>query len=120
MSLPTTNTTCDIYRSGNNPPAPPDVPGVRCFLQPKGTSTLTTQNYTHVMLVAPTTDIRDAYSPGFTPGAQADKVYVPNQNGTLFTVVLVRRAGRGTVLDHKQVLLLRTTGATITWPTNDL
>ena len=55
MALPFTNTTCDIYRSGNSPPASPDVAGVRCVLTPRGQSTLTSDLYTHVLLVPPTT-----------------------------------------------------------------
>ncbi len=118
MALPTSNTTCDIYRSGNSPPAAPDVAAVKCFLEPKGQSTLTTQNYTHVLWVGPTIDIRDDTSGGtFSVGANTDKVYVPDKNGTLFKVVLVRRYARGTPVDHKKALLLRQAPS---WPTDNL
>ena len=56
----------------------------------------------------------------FTAGARADSVYVPDRNGTRFLVVLVRRKGRGTALDHKEVLLQRVPGTNVNWPTNDL
>src|SRR5262249_59254420 len=98
MTVPTTNTTCDIYRSTSPPPpAAPDVAGVKCFLNPKGQSTLTTGVYTHVLLVPTGTDVRDQF-PGntFGVGPAADIVYVPDKNGTKFLVVLVRRQGRGT------------------------
>jgi hypothetical protein len=130
MTLPHTNTTCDVYRAGNGPPAAPDVAGVRCHLTPKGASTLTTVLYTHVLLVPPTTDVRDGYvvtslqaNPGNTATVQlgvADRVYVPDRNGTLFRVVLVRRQGQGTGLDHKVVLLARDDGGNIPWPTDNV
>jgi hypothetical protein len=120
MALPASNTTCDIYRSGNAPPASPDVPGVKCYLGPKGASTLTTQNYTHVLLLPPTTDVRDDYAQGFVAGANADHVWIPNKNGTRFDVVLVRRIGRGTSLDHKYVLLVRVPGSNVPWPTDNV
>jgi hypothetical protein len=124
MTVPYANTTCDIYRHGNTPPSAPDVPGVVCALEPKGQSTLTTPDYTHVLLVSPTTDIRDDFSPGtLTAGPNADTVWIPNKNGTSFTVILVRRKARGTTMDHKQVLLMREKGSgspSVPWPTNDL
>jgi hypothetical protein len=117
MAVSGANTTCDIYRSGNAPPAAPDVPGVSCVLVAKGQSSLTTLYYTHVLLVSATTDIRDNFSSTFTPGPSCDTVYVPDRNGTQFQVLLVRRKGRGTGGDVKEALLLRTG---VTYPTNDL
>ncbi len=119
MTLPATNTTCDIYRSGNSPPAAPDVAGVACYFAPKGRSTLTTPNFTHILLVPATTDIRDQYTPGsLTYGGTSDKVYIPDKtSNVMYRVVLVRRVALGTSLDHKEVLLVR---QTTTWPTNDL
>jgi hypothetical protein len=117
MALPmTANTTCDIYRAGNAPPASPDVAGVKCYLAPKGQSTLTTNNYTHVLYVTQGTDVRDG-SGGLGVGTNPDHVYVPDKNGTAFTVVLVRRVGRGTAVDCLQVLLNRNAP---TWPTQNL
>src|SRR5258708_5701069 len=126
MALPMPpNTTCDIYRSGHTPPAAPDVAGVKCYLAPKGQSTLTTPQsvssvgYTHEMSVGPTTDIRDGTSvPSLMPASGGDTVYIPNKNGTLFAVCIVRRYGRGTSVDHKRVLLQR--GAISTWPTDNV
>ena len=52
MPLPIApNTTCDIYRVTNSPPAAPDVAGVRCYLGPRGQSTLTTGNYQYELWV---------------------------------------------------------------------
>jgi hypothetical protein len=121
MALPTSNTTCDIYRTGRSPPAAPDVAGVKCYLAPKGQSSLTTQYYTHVMLVAPTTDVRDdLVASGLTVGPNADTVYVPDKTGVMYQVLLVRRDGRGTALDHKEVLLLRRVSPTNFWPSDNV
>jgi hypothetical protein len=124
MTVPYTNTTCDVYRHGNSPPSAPDVPGVKCALLPKGQSTLTTPDYTHLLLVPTTTDIRDDFSAGsLSAGTNADSLWIPNQNGTGFTVILVRRKGRGTAMDHKEVLLMREKGSgsqSVPWPTNDV
>jgi hypothetical protein len=120
MALASTNTTCDVYRVGRTPPAPPDVAGVRCLLNPKGQSTLTSGWYTHVMLVPTTTDVRDDFQQaGGAPaaGPNSDFVYVPDKNGQKYQVVEVRRQGRGTALDCKQVLLYR---LTVTWPQDNL
>ncbi len=121
MALPATNTTCDIYRNGNGPPATPDVAGVRCLLLPKGRSTLTTDRFTHVMYVPPTTDIRDKTAT--LPidlninTTECDWVWIPDRNGVKYGVVLVRRTARGTALDAKEVLLRR---QAVTWPSDNL
>jgi hypothetical protein len=122
MALPYSNTTCDIYRASNGPPAAPDVAGVKCALEPRGQSVLTTGTYTHVLLVGPTVDVRDGFISGsFSPNpTQADSVYVPDRNGVKYVVVLVRRKGRGTALDHKQVLLERVSSGSVNWPTDDV
>ncbi len=120
MAIPVLpNDTCDIYRAANSPPATPDVKGVKCYLKPKGQSSLTTPYYTHLMLVAVETDIRDDYDHGnFTAGAGSSNwVWVPDMNGNKFNVILVRRVGKGTPLDHKQVLLKR---VATTYPSEDL
>jgi hypothetical protein len=114
------NTTCDIFRSTNNTQTP-DVAGVSCYLAPRGQSTLTTPYFTHLLLVPPGTDVRDDYQQGsLNYGTNTDKVIVP-QTGSVgaqpFKVVLVRRVGRGTSVDHLQVLLERLTGS---WPTQNL
>jgi hypothetical protein len=118
------NTTCDIYRVGNSPPSAPDVAGVKCFLVPKfsaghharwgGTAPY---NYTHILYVDYTTDIRDAYNAGAIP-ATMDTVYIPDKTSkTSWLVVFVERVSRGTGLDHKRVYLRRQGPA---WPTNDV
>jgi hypothetical protein len=118
MALPSTNTTCDIYRSGTGPPSAPAVAGVRCHLEAHGQSTLTSSAYTHVLLLDADVDVRDEYAAdSFGLTTAADSVWVPDQNGTEFKVVLVRRQGRGTPLDHKHVLLVRETPS---WPTDDV
>jgi hypothetical protein len=107
MALPYTNTTCDVYRVTNAPPGAPDVAGVKCYLVPRGQSTLTTSNYQYELWVAPDVDLRDngAGDLGSTGG---DKVYIPDKDGGVqYQVVLVRRHGRGTPLDHKRALLTR-------------
>ncbi|MCS6851768.1 MAG: hypothetical protein NZ700_11440 [Gemmataceae bacterium] len=111
------NTTCDIYRDGQGPPAPPAQAGVACRLEPHPEySTQTAPLFTHVLLVAPTVDIRDDY-PNFPDGRTGDKVYVPDRHGTLFRVVLVRRQLRGTDQDHKRVLLRR---QAVNWPSDNV
>jgi hypothetical protein len=119
------NTSCDIYRNGRAPPLAPDVAGVRCYLAPKGQSTLTSRQgsgsstgYSHIMHVPVSTDVRDGSGPAsIGPTAANDSVYVPNQNGQQFIVVLVRRRGYGSAVDHLEVLLNR---AAVTWPQSNL
>lgn len=120
MALPVSNTTCDIYRSTSpSPPNPPDVADVPCYFSAKGASTLTTPYYTHKLLIGPDVDIRDDYTPGsMSAGANCDRVYVPDQTSpTYYRVLLVRRVGRGTALDHKECLLQR---VATTWPSDDV
>lgn len=118
MAVPAPNTTCDIYRFTNAPPGAPNVAAVPCHLARGGASELTTRYYTHVLRVPATTDLRDQFVPAtLSAGAQADTVYVPDQSGVGYRVVLVRRVGRGTPLDHKEALLLRNS---IAWPTDNI
>jgi hypothetical protein len=119
-TLPIPNTTtCDIYRFGNSPPAAPDVAGVKIALAPRGQSTLTTNNYTHVAYVPWSTDIRHSgNAPGqLSLGTQADTIYVPDKTGVAYGVVLVRRINRGGAMDMKQVILQL---QPLTWPTNNV
>jgi hypothetical protein len=129
MTLPLTNTTCDIYHTGNGPPNPPDVAGVACFFKPinrhainYGTSPSSLPFATHLLLVPATTDIRDGFtstSPTQGLGAGSyDTVYIPNKNSNVsYKVAEVKRVGLGTPLDHKRVYLIR---GQVTYPTNDL
>jgi hypothetical protein len=125
MALPIApNTTCDIYRVGVAPPAAPSVAGVPCFLKADwragqeagdrpGSGAL---NWTHVMLVDVSVDIRDVYAGQVAPAPQ-DSVYVPDQNGTRFLVMFIERVQRGSSQEHKRVYLERQLPV---WPTNEL
>lgn len=140
MALPlTANTTCDIYRNANAPPAAPDVAGVSIFLSPDWATShrgaavsaaQTASRWTHVALMPPTTDVRDAYDPGGAgappPGSFGydnylgngqDHIWIPDQNGTRFDVIFVERIGLGTATDAKRVYLQRQRP---TWPSNNL
>ena len=116
---PMVNTTCDIYHSTSAPPpSNPDVAAVKCHLEPAGQdNTLVLNNYTHVLWVGSAIDIRDGGN-NLTAGSTADTVYIPDLNGTKFTVVLVRRYSIGKRTDHKRALLLRQ--ATPAYPTDNL
>lgn len=124
MSLPTAaNTTCDVYRSTNAPPAAPDVAAVPCFLRPAyqegrlASAGTPTKPYTHVMLVAADVDVRDWYA-GEGAYMTQDLVYVPSGSTAVsYRVRFVERVGRGTQLDHKRVFLDRFVQS---WPTDDL
>src|SRR5436305_11351394 len=110
-SLPTAaNTTCDVYRSGNAPPAAPDESAVPCFLRPAfregEEATEGRSPYTHVMLVAADVDVRDWYVGGGSYSTQ-DTVYVPSGGAVSYRVRFIERVGRGTPLDHKRVYLDR-------------
>jgi hypothetical protein len=124
MTLPiATNTTCDIYRYGSGPPASPAVSGVNGFLSPdwrrgqeSGDHAAASLTWTHVMLIEASVDIRDLYISQSAAAAQ-DVVYVPDQNGTPFSVVFIELVGRGTPSEHKRVYLDRQAPP---WPTNEL
>jgi hypothetical protein len=117
------NTTCDIYRGGAGPPDPPSVAGVVCHLQAAlldapmaGPAAESPLRFTHRMLVALNTDIRDRYDAGSALGL-ADQVYIPDRAGTAFKVVFVDRPYRGTSYDVKRVFLDRRVP---TWPSEQL
>src|SRR5437868_6708512 len=92
------NTTCDIYRNGHVPPAAPDVAGVAIYLTAdyalgrEHNESDQTHAWTHQMVCGATVDVRD----GFTLGAAADFVYIPDKNGTKFSVMKVMRRNRNT------------------------
>jgi hypothetical protein len=131
VALTQSNTTCDVYRNGNAPPAAPDVAGVKCLLTPDfanghtaALQNTTTLRWTHVLLVGPGVDVRDGYTVSNVTfgeegvdGTVNDFVYVPNKNGTKFGVIFVERVGLGTGGDVKRVYLQRYQPA---WPTNNL
>jgi hypothetical protein len=115
MALPVTpNTTCDIYHDpAVTPPAAADVAGARIYLTGDYRRYLDAVEgdaqwkFTHVALVELTLDIRDRYSLGTPAFTHYDTLWVPDGNGTAYTVVFVERVGRGTSLDHKRAYLLR-------------
>jgi hypothetical protein len=123
MAIPiAAETTCDIYRLGNAPPAAPDVAGVPCHLQgdygrglEAGKTMSSSYRFHYVMLVDLDTDIRDGYDSGLT--ASADTVFVPDQNGVMYRVRFVERVGWNTALDHKRVYLAR---HATPWPTTSV
>jgi len=117
------NTTCDIYRDGNSPPAAPDVAGVPCYLvadygrhTESGEGDPMEFRFTHTMLVTLDTDIRDGYTIGAQTGTQ-NSVWIPDQNGTQFYVRFVEVKARGTPGAHKKVYLDRLLP---TWPTDNI
>ncbi len=117
------NTTCEIYRSGNVPPASPDVASQRCALHADyerrmetGESEVRPLRYTHVLLLDPLTDVRDGFSQ-FDQAGTEDSVFIPDRNGTRFRVVLVEPRALGTPTYHKKVYLDRYAAA---WPTTNL
>jgi hypothetical protein len=70
--------------------------------------------YDYVLLLDVSVDVRDGYNVGSV--AQADKVYIPDQDGVKFWVRFVERRGRGTPLDHKRAYLCRDA---VNWPTSE-
>jgi hypothetical protein len=120
------NTTCDIYRSGNSPPAAPDVAGVAIYLtgnyerrmETGEGETVSAWRYTHVAAIPDATDVRDGTTAFFNNApAFQDTIYVPDKNGTAFIVRWVERKNRGSALAHKRVYLDRKAP---TWPTSNL
>src|SRR5436305_1644004 len=103
MALPVPgNTTCDVYRSSNSPPAAPDAAGVRIFLcedvaEGARAKSIPAAVWTHIALLDLSADVR--HDP-MTPFSPSDSIWVPDQNGTQFNVMLVVRVGRGTDQDH--------------------
>ena len=127
MGLPiATNTTGDIYRSANAPPAAPDVAGVAIYLasdwrashQAANVAASTVYRWTHFALLDVGVDLRDCYagpagSPTKIPGEEAspagpaDSIWIPDKNGTQFYVIFVERVGLGTESDHQRAYLQR-------------
>lgn len=122
MALPVAkNSTCDIYRVGNTPPADPDVAGVASRLLPRfvggqeaGERAVASIIWTHEMWVESSVDIRDGYS-GNSAFTDEDNVYIPDKNGTKFKVVFVEIINRGEATEYKRVFLDRHLP---TWPAN--
>ena len=100
------NTTCVIYHGSNAPPAAPDVSGVEGNLHPMPTNLKSPPTYTHWIDVALPTDIREN-----------DSLYVPDQNGTEFSVVQIERVRPGGGNDFKRAYLNR---QAVNWPSQNL
>lgn len=123
MALPMPpNVTVDIYRTANpNSPYPVGtaaVPGVPGYLKPYAQSgrhgTANWLKWTHILLVPPTTDVRDAYNSQLDPARNntlADTVVLKDSknqsNKTAFYVVFVEVVLRGTPFVHLRVYLDR-------------
>jgi hypothetical protein len=104
-----TNDTCDVYRSGNSPPSPPDVAGVPVYVLPRFRNIKGNFNglfdYTHVLYVPLGTDVRDGFSGSGAPTG-ADTLYVPSgaAAGMELTVQFVcRRRLSGGLPDYLEV-----------------
>ena len=115
---PANNTTCDIYHDPNVPPADPDVAGQACCLVARfhhgseASEGDQTFRWTHLLYLDASVDVRDSY-----PNTPANRVYVPDQDGTGFDVVFVELVNRGKAARYKRVFLDR---REVTWPTNEL
>jgi hypothetical protein len=119
-----TNTTCDIYRTGNAPPAAPNVAAVPIAFhgdwekgQSAGTRNIPALVYTHKAHMNIGVDIRDCYTGAMNNTIQ-DTVYIPDMNGTAYKVVFVARVNRNTPYDHYNVYLSRTPAPP--WPTDNV
>jgi hypothetical protein len=118
----TPNTTCDILHANGT-----KVNNIPCFLsadylrhEESGEGDDNITRFTHTMLVAQGTDVRDEYDTGVQPGGQ-DTVYIPSTAGagtsTPFTVRFVETKGWGSGWTHLKVYLDR---GTPPWPTKNL
>jgi hypothetical protein len=99
--------TFDIYRMGNHPPSPPNLTGQRGTLVCRFRNIKQSVIYTHILLVNLGVDIEDP------SGTFGDTIYVPDKNGTPFTVVALERTRAGGA-DMKVAYLERQQP---TWPT---
>lgn len=120
MTLPFAGTTtADVYRWPTVPPASPAVAGLVIQLRGNYQRFLeagegdASEHFTHVALAAPTADVRDDDT-GQGRAGNPDALYIPDRSGTRFTVVFVERVGRGTLVDHLRIYLMR---GSPTWPT---
>jgi len=134
MALPLpANVTVDIFRTAN-PSAPypggsPAVPGVAGYLKPAAQTgrhgTATWLKWTHILLLPPGTDVRDAYNSQLDPARNnniADTIILKDSkntaNKTAFYVVFVELVLRGTGFSHIRVYLDRFQPNT--WPLDAL
>jgi hypothetical protein len=115
------NVTVDIYRNSNpNNPLPtgvPAVPQAQGYITPYVASgrlgSAQWLKWTHILYLAPGTDVRDAYNTQYDPARSnnlADTVVLTDSGGvkkTPFYVVFVELAFRGTPLAQLRVYLDR-------------
>jgi hypothetical protein len=112
MFLP--NTTCDYFEDGHLPETDsPDLAAVPIFLDGDfmhGTLGIDKLRWTHLLKVRANVEILAADSP-------ANRVYVPNKDGTCFEIVFVEVLERGKAGSFKRVYLER---KSIIWPSEQL
>jgi len=112
MFLP--NTTCDYFETGHLPPDDePDLAAVPIFLDGdfmRGNLGIDKLRWTHLLKVRANVEILAADSP-------ANRVYVPNKDGTCFEIVFVEVLERGKAGSFKRVYLER---KSIIWPSEQL
>jgi hypothetical protein len=107
MSFPIpSNTTCDVYKSGNAPPAAPDTAGLAVRLTLRAVNLKQDIPYSHWADMPLATDI-----------VGGDSVYVPDKNGTQFKAQAFERIRSGGGGDYRRVYLMR---QAVTWPSDNL
>lgn len=109
FSLPTFNLTCNIWRFGTGPPAPPAVVspcnlawGKRVNVAATGGTTFTGILVAAMsLLLPPLTDVR-----GNTDALDQDIVECPAGSGRFYIAVLVDDIGKGFPNEHRCALLV--------------
>ena len=81
------NTTADLYYGNSSgPPSPPDVAGLRIYLQPRHRNIKpTTPSYDYVIWLDPSVAVYDD-----------TRFFVPDKNGVQYTLNFNQIEGRGT------------------------
>jgi hypothetical protein len=102
------NTTCDIYRNGNAPPAAPDVAAVPCYVvscydlgRERGEKEDINRRFVARMYVNPNVDIRDPFNQWTTQANTRDTVYIPDKTKIGYNVNFVERVNLGQASDAK-------------------
>src|SRR5207247_867792 len=89
----------------------PAVAGIRIFIKPDWAmghrdGEANPFAWTHIALIPFGTDVRDGYA-GLNVLSAPDSLYVPDSNGTRYTVMFVEREMAGSASDHLRVYLDR-------------
>jgi hypothetical protein len=117
IRMPPANTTCDVYRNNNGPPAAPDVPGVSIHMSPRFRNIKVATGggfvYDHIVSLPLTTDVRD----NWPVGTNGDYLYLPNQNGLPYLVQFVERVRLRGADDYLRAYVIVQAP---TWPATDL